>query len=183
MKSTTRKSVLTLGFVFMVALGMNSCTKSDMDSSPSSNTEQVIIKSAQMNSSTPAQPNFNLEVILHGENNGFGLVKFRQDVEATKIVTLDTWVRDLEPNHEYLLQRAVDTNIDGNCTGTNWLTLGNGLSPESILTNDKGTGNAALWRDISSIPTGATFDIHFQVKDKVSGAVVLTSDCYTYTVR
>lgn len=183
MKSMTQKSVVTLGFVFLVAFGINSCTKSYMDKSPSFKTELEYDKSDPTNSSTPAHPKFNLEVILRGANNGFGHVKFRQDEDATKIVSLDTWVRNLEPNHEYILQRAVDTNIDGDCTGTSWLTLGSGLSPESIKTNDKGTGTAALWRDISSIPTGAIFDIHFQVIDKVSGAVVLTSDCYTYKVR
>src|SRR6476661_8806075 len=76
---------------------------------------------------TPANPNFNLEVILRGADNSFGHVKFRQGNNIAKIVTLDVWVRDLEPNHQYLLQRAVDTNLDGNCTSTTWLTLGKGL--------------------------------------------------------
>ena len=35
-------------------------------------------------------PTFNLEVILRGEGNAFGLVKFRQDVDPSKIITLDT---------------------------------------------------------------------------------------------
>jgi len=129
-----------------------------------------------------ATPPFNLEVILRGEGNGFGHVKFRQDVDPSKIVTLDTWVRDLEPNHEYLLQRAVDTP-DGNCTSTAWLTLGKGLTPQSILTDDKGMGNESLWRDISSIPSGTGFDIHFRVVDATTLAVVLDSDCYAYVVR
>lgn len=133
-------------------------------------------------SAMAANPPFNLEVILRGQGNQFGLVKFRQDVDLAKIVTLDTWVRDLEPNHEYLLQRAVDTP-DGNCTSTSWLTLGKGLTPQSILTNDDGTGNENLWRDISSIASGTGFDIHFRVIDKTSGSVVLDSDCYQYVVR
>jgi hypothetical protein len=132
-----------------------------------------------------ATPPFNLEVILRGEGGQFGHVKFRQDVDASKIVTLETWVRDLEPNHEYLLQRAVDPAnvVDGNCTSTSWLTLGKGLTPQSILTDDKGTGNESLWRDISAIPTGTGFDIHFRVIDKTTNAVVLNSDCYEYVVR
>jgi hypothetical protein len=109
--------------------------------------------------------------------------KFRQDNDAAKIITLDTWVRDLKPNHEYLLQRAMDTNFDGNCTGTAWLTLGMGLTPQSIITDDKGTGQEELWRDVSALATGATFDIHFQIIDAVTSAVVLTSDCYQYTIR
>src|SRR5437660_3918851 len=72
----------------------------------------------------PETPNFNLEVVLRGD--GFGLVKFRQPNDADKIVYLDTWVRDLAPNTSYLLQRAVDTNVDDDCTSTGWLTLGKG---------------------------------------------------------
>jgi hypothetical protein len=132
-----------------------------------------------------AQPPFNIEVILRGEGNRFGHVKFRQDVEPAKIITLDTWVRDLEPNHQYLLQRAVDAInvIDGVCTSTSWLTLGKGLTPQSIQTDDNGTGREELWRDISMIASGSAFDIHFRVVDATSMVVVLTSDCYQYVVR
>jgi len=128
-------------------------------------------------------PHFNLQVILRGNDKSFGLVKFRQDNDAAKVVTLDVWVRDLEPNHQYLLQRTVDTNLDGNCTSTSWLTLGDGLEPQAITTNSKGTGRADLWRDLSAFATGATFDIHFQVVGAETMAVVLTSNCYQYTVR
>ena len=130
-------------------------------------------------------PPFNLEVILRGEGKQFGHIKFRQDVDPAKIITLETWVRDLEPNHAYLLQRAVDpiNVVDGNCTSTTWLTLGKGLNPQPILTDDKGTGNEFLFRDITAIPTGSRFDIHFRVIDAVTSVVVLNSDCYNYVVR
>jgi len=141
---------------------------------------QAGVKSASVNSTTPP---FNLEAILHGVGgNGFGLVKFRQDVDPAKIVTLDVWVRDLMPNREYLLQRAVD-NPDGNCTSIAWLTLGKGLTPQSILTDDRGSGKESLWRDISAIASGTAFDIHFRIVDKETMAVVLDSDCYQYVVR
>jgi hypothetical protein len=132
---------------------------------------------------TPAQPNFNLEVILRGAGSGFGHVKFRQANDAAKIVFLDVWVRDLLPNHQYLLQRAADTNLDGNCTSTSWLTLGKGLQPQAITTDANGTGTEGLWRDLSVLASGATFDIHFQIIDAITKTVVLTSDCYQYTVR
>ena len=93
------------------------------------------------------------------------------------------WVRNLEPNHSYLLQRAVDTQIDGNCTGTTWLTLGRGLTPQAIETDGTGTGRTTLFRDLAAIPSGSEFDIHFQVIDAITKAVVLSSACYTYTVR
>jgi hypothetical protein len=134
---------------------------------------------------TANNPTFNLEVILRGEGGRFGHIKFRQDVDPSKIIILDTWVRDLEPNHQYLLQRAVDAAnvVDGDCTSTSWLTLGKGLTPQSILTDDNGKGSEELWRDISAIASGTAFDIHFRIVDAATMAVMLTSDCYQYVVR
>ena len=127
----------------------------------------------------PETPNFNLEVVLRGQ--GFGLVTFRQPNDAALIINLDTWVRDLTPNASYQLQRAVDTTIDGTCTSTSWLTLGKGLTPATIDTDERGTGRAELFRSVAAFPVGSTFDIHFQVVDATTGAVVLQSDCYQFT--
>jgi hypothetical protein len=128
----------------------------------------------------PETPNFNLEVVLRGQ--GFGLVKFRQPNDAEKIVYLDTWVRDLAPDSEYLLQRAVDVTIDDNCTGTAWLTLGRGALAQSITTDAGGTGRAELFRDLSTVLLGSEFDIHFRVIDAVTQTVVLESGCYQFRV-
>ena len=130
-------------------------------------------------------PTFNLEVILRGEDGRLGHIKFRQDADPSKIIVLGTWVRALEPNHPYLLQRAVDAAnvVDGDCTSTSWLTLGKGLTTQSILTDDNGKGSEELWRDVSTAASGTAFDIHFRVVDASSMAVVLTSDCYQYVVR
>jgi AcrR family transcriptional regulator len=95
---------------------------------------------------------------------------------------LDVWVRDLGPNHSYLLQRAVDTNVNDDCTGTSWLTLGKGLVPQAIATDETGTGRANLFRNLASIPLGTEFDIHFRVIDAATSAAVLESACYQYTV-
>lgn len=167
-----------------VVFSVASCNKSNL-APPSSalKQQQIAAAAAKLNAPAPASPNFNLEVILRGEGKAFGHVKFRQDNDADKIITLNTWVRDLEPNHEYQLQRAVDTNLDGNCTGTAWLTLGKGAQPQSITTDENGTGREELFRDLSAVPSGTTFDIHFQVIDAQSSEVVLTSDCYQFTVR
>ena len=141
---------------------------------------------ARADSSGPATPNFNLEVILRpvagAPDGGFGLVKFRQPKDDATIIYLDTWVRDLAPNHAYYLQRAVDTNVNDECTGTNWLTLGQGPVPEAIATDDRGTGRAALFRDVSAIPLGMEFDIHFRVVDATTSAVLLESGCYQFRV-
>ena len=164
-------------FCLAISLSLFSCQKSINQQTQS---QELISAAKSANAETPP---FNLEVILRGEGGGFGHVTFRQDVDSAKIITLDTWVRDLAPNHQYQLQRAVDTNIDGNCTGTSWLTLGKGLTPQTITTDDAGTGREELWRDVSAVASGSTFDIHFRVVDAVTHAVVLTSDCYKYIVR
>jgi hypothetical protein len=134
----------------------------------------------------PATPNFNLEAILRpvegGASSGFGLVKFRQPKDADKIVILDVWVRDLAPSHTYFLQRATDTNVNDDCTGTNWLTLGQGPVPQAITTDEAGTGRADLFRDLAAIALGTEFDIHFRVIDAATSAVVLESGCYQFRV-
>ena len=128
----------------------------------------------------------NLQVILRpvggALQSGFGLVKFRQPKDADKIVYLDVWVRDLAPNHSYNLQRATDTDVNDACTGTNWLTLGQGVVPSAITTDATGTGRADLFRNLAAIPLGTQFDIHFRVIDAETSAMVLESTCYQYTV-
>jgi hypothetical protein len=128
------------------------------------------------------QQHYNLDVTLSG-GKAFGSIKFTQS--QSKIITLDTKVARLLPHHEYLLQRAVDAInvVDGNCTSTTWLTLGKGLTPQSIVTDADGNGEESLWRDVSAIASGSKFDIHFQIIDAATTAVVLTSDCYWYQVR
>ena len=133
-----------------------------------------------------ADPGRNLEAILRpaaGGSTGFGLVEFRERRDADKVVHLDVWVRDLASSSSYSLQRATDTNVDDVCTGTNWLTLGEGSNPRAIHTDERGTGRAQLWRDLAAIPLGTQFDIHFRVIEAGTPHVVLESGCYQFTVR
>jgi hypothetical protein len=146
----------------------------------------IIIMIAFIFSSCKKEPqtdeHYNLDVVLQG-GKSFGFIKFTQS--SIKIITLDTKVAHLAPNHEYLLQRAVDpiNVVDGNCTSASWLTLGKGLTPQSIMTDANGNGEEELWRDVSAVPSGSKFDIHFQIIDAITMSVVLTSDCYWYQVR
>jgi hypothetical protein len=127
-----------------------------------------------------AQPHFNLEAILRGD--GFGLVKLRQQKDPTQdVLYMDVWVRDLLPNSSYDLQRAVDGPRDGVCTGTNWLTMGQGTTPQPILTDDTGTGRAELWRPVP--PTVTPSDIHFRVIRTGTTDVALHSDCFQLLIR
>jgi len=132
---------------------------------------------------------YNLDVTLHSENlkavgtKGYGFVKFRQAPDTARIITLDTWVFNLKPLHAYLLQRAVNPITDNGCNSTSWLTLGKGLVPQSIQTDEKGNGQENLFRNITSIPRGTQFHITFQIVDAETLTTVLSSDCYQYTVR
>ena len=133
----------------------------------------------------PATPNFNVEATLlpvqGGPADGFGLVRFRQPKDADVIAYLNIWVRDLAPNHSYVLQRAVDTNLDGTCTSMAWLTLGRGLAGQAILTDANGTGRETLFRNLPVAP-GTQFDIHFRVVDAGTLAPGLASRCYRFAV-
>jgi hypothetical protein len=130
----------------------------------------------------PETPNFNLEVILRAADGpGFGLVKFRQPNDDLLVIDLITWVRDLKPNTSYLLQRAVDSTLDGVCTSQTWLTLGRGTQPQAITTDEKGTGREELFRNVGVLPVGSTFDIHFQVIEQATSTVALRSGCYQFT--
>jgi hypothetical protein len=175
---------------YAIALGAAALTAcvSDYRSNPvapplSSGSAAPITISAS--SSGPATPPFNDEIILRDVTGlgGFGHVKFRQPQDEDRIVYLDTWVRDLQPNTNYQLQRATDANVNDDCTGTNWLTLGIGTIPQSITTDWRGTGRADLSRNLSTTPIGSTFDIHFRVIEQASHSVVLESDCYQFVVR
>jgi hypothetical protein len=132
-------------------------------------------------SSAFERPPFNLEIVLGG--SGFGMVKFRQPNDGSRIVYLETWVRDLAPNTSYVLQRAVDANVDGDCTSTTWVTLGKGTTPQVITTDSQGTGRQGLYRSLAAVAPGTKFDIHFQVVDATTSSVVMTSSCYQFTVR
>jgi len=135
---------------------------------------------------------YNLDVVLNSgeikkdfdsKSSGFGFIKFRQDPNVPLTITLDTWVFNLTPNHDYLLQRAVNPITDNDCSSTSWLTLGKGLVSQPIHTDDFGNGMENLFRNVPASVEGTSYHIHFQIIDAVSLATVLTSDCYQYTVR
>ena len=185
MKSNFVTKIIKQSLIIIIAIIFFSCKKDNttMEQLQPKNSETVDVAFKTLKGFTPAIPPYDLDVILRGRDNNVGYVMFRQDPDPAKIITLNTWIRNLIPNHSYKLQRAVDTNLDGNCTGTSWLTLGEGPQPKSIVTDKHGNGNAELWRDVTAIQSGTSFDIHFRVIDAVTLDVVLTSNCYRFTVR
>jgi len=176
-----KKLLIPLASVVVLLFVYSSCTKESTDEFK----KVTLTEEMSANHSANCGQNYNLEVVLRGEGRSSGHIHFRQDRDEAKIIELGVKVHHLQPNHEYKLQRAVDAInvVDGNCTSTTWLTLGYGLDPGSINTDNRGDGKADLWRDVTAVASGSQFDIHFQVIDAVTLAVVLTSDCYQYTVR
>jgi len=132
---------------------------------------------------------FDLDVTFHTENlkdqsnRGFGFLKFRQDPDTARVITLDTYIFNLLPNHSYLLQRAANPFSDPTCTNASWLTLGMGLVAQDIATDSKGDGHETLFRNVTAIARGTAFHIDFQIVDAVTLTPVLSSDCYEYIVR
>jgi hypothetical protein len=179
-------SRFSFAITVLIALATGACTqRGNGPTAPSqvASGGSGAVLGADAASPNAEQPPFNLEVLLRGD--GFGLVKFRQEQDPTQsIVTLDTFVRDLAPNTSYSLQRAVDVALDGVCTNTSgWLTLGEGLTPQPIVTDNTGTAHADLWRNLSAFAPGSAFDINFRVIENGTGAVVLQSECYRFVVR
>ncbi|HLX93629.1 MAG TPA: hypothetical protein VKR32_18225 [Puia sp.] len=130
---------------------------------------------------------YNFDVPLFGVGDKAfattGLIKFRQASDTARIATLDTYVVNLEPDHAYLLQRAVNPIADTTgCSSKAWLTLGLGPQPEAIHTDSHGEGHAELWRNLSAVAHGTSFHIHFQVVDSITLDPVLVSDCHDFTV-
>jgi hypothetical protein len=158
--------------VFMIACSAAAPTAPSFDAAPGS----ALSASAGATASAASPvPHFNLDAILRGE--GFGLLKLRQEKDPTQdILFMDVWVRDLLPNTSYDLQRAVDVPQDGICTGTNWLTMGQGAAPQPVLTDDQGIGRAELWRVVP--PTASASDIHFRVVPTGTSTAVLHSECF-----
>jgi|SRR5688572_467748 hypothetical protein len=171
--------------LFMIACSEPDVVPSKNPSSPSQNISELEDESSSnfLRHRHRDTVNYNLDVVLLGSGKSFGYIKFRQHKNETQMIYLDTWVLGLEANGRYQLQRAVDTVLDGNCTSVSWLTLGKGLVPESIVTNNWGSGVAELFRSVAAIPIGSTFDIHFRIVKENTEEVVLSSNCYEYTVR
>jgi hypothetical protein len=131
---------------------------------------------------------YNINVALRsvdskGFGKGYGMVKFRQDPDPAQIITLDTWVFNLKPNHDYILQRAANPITDPDCINAGWLHLGKGTVAQAIHTDGIGNGMENLFRDVSAIAKGSEFHIHFEIIDAVTSDTVLVSDCEQYTVR
>ena len=76
-----------------------SCQKEIQQKQQEEKGAALVVSNAQKQAPDP----YNLDVELYGQGNEKGDIKFRQDPDSAKIVTLDTKIQHLLPNHEYLL--------------------------------------------------------------------------------
>lgn len=187
MKAITKNAVLITVIAIALYSAIFGCKK---DTSNPGNLKLKSLAAASDGQNSPPgnpMPAYNLNVFLNASiqnSAASGFINFHQDPDAAKIITLDTRVSHLEPNHSYILERAVNPISDTTgCSSTAWLKLGLGLVPQAIHTDEHGNGEADLWRNVSAIASGTAFHIHFQVIDSASSTTVLTSDCYNYVVR
>ena len=172
----------TLLVLVIAALGTTACATDATTPRPAAPSHAALdVAGAPLG---PQSPPFNLEAILRAPTgqDGFGLVNFRQPNDADQIAYLDVWLRDLPPNRYFSVKYATDTDVDGDCTNTDWVDLPRPHRPNPIHTDDRGTGRGSLFLDLSAFPVGSTFDIHFEVVDAFGGTIMLTSDCYQFTV-
>lgn len=88
--------------LFLLPISLNFSCKKDLIQKQE---EDIGIIQSKQNQRTETDiPPFNLDVFLRCQGKKFGHVKFRQDNDD-RIIDLGTSVSDLEPNHEYNLQR------------------------------------------------------------------------------
>lgn len=110
-----------------------------------------------------------------GQGTGHVLVsptaKDRPNFDAQ--VTVD--VLDMLPDSTPTVERRVDLNPDGVCTGTTWLTNG-------TITTSPGGAGAGHFEVERGAPfvSGVQFDVQFQV---IGNGTVLLSDCFNVTVK
>jgi hypothetical protein len=90
-------------------------------------------------------------------------------------------VHGARPDATFMVQRRVDLNPDGVCTGASWLNLPG--VPTPVLTTSAG-GAGALHFEISRgapFLDGVSFDVQWRLRG--SDGSILESDCFSVTVK
>jgi hypothetical protein len=90
-------------------------------------------------------------------------------------------VHDATPETTFAVQRRVDLNPDGTCTGTTWLPLPPPNPP--TLTTSNGAAGALHFEIARGAPflDGVSFDVQWRLVG--SDGSILESDCLTVTVK
>ena len=173
------RATLTAGItVLAAAIGLSACAVDGPSSLATTSPPSLDRRAAP----DPTVPAFDLNVHLSGADDAEGLIKFRQPDDGVMTIFLHTRVEGLTPNHDFYLRRAA-LALGSGCVDGGWLTLGLGTVVTPIHTDEEGEGRADLFRSLPASIAGKSFDIHFQIVDAVSGAVVLQSKCLAYSAN
>ena len=113
-------------------------------------------------------------VAVSGQGTGYVLVSPTAKDKPTFAAEVEVNVRGMLPNSTFTVERRLDLNPDGVCTGTTWFPAGD------ITTSQGGAGTLhfPVERPLAS---GTRFDVQLHVTDNVS--TELQSDCLTVTVK
>jgi hypothetical protein len=123
-----------------------------------------------------AEPGTQSELTaISGQGTGQVLVSPTAEDKPDFAVQVEVNVRGMLPSGTFLVQRRVDRNPDGVCTGATWLTNG------PITTSQGGAGAAHFFVERGApFVSGTRFDVLFHV---VGNGIELQSDCMTVTVK
>jgi hypothetical protein len=123
-----------------------------------------------------AEPGTHSELTaISGQGTGHVLVSPTAKDKPNFDVQVEVNLRGMLPNSTFTVERRVDLNPDGVCTGTAWLTNG------PIDTSEAGAG-AQHFEVERGAPfvSGVRFDVQFHV---IGNGTVLLSDCFTVSVK
>jgi len=112
---------------------------------------------------------------ISGQGTGYVLVSPTAKDRPTFDVQVEVNVNGMLPDSTFVVQRRVDLNADGVCTGTTWLTNG-------PITTSSGGAGAEHFEVERGAPflSGVSFDVQFHV---IGNGTELVSECFTVTVK
>lgn len=124
---------------------------------------------------------FNYTIEMYGADDTRGVIRFSHKPDDD-IIILNIYAHDLPADHRYHLQYAIDTDLNGQCAATNWVSAGDHTTEFDMEADRTGAIIEEYKIPASRMLNGSSFDIRFQLKDQTS-EVVLTSTCYPYRVK
>jgi hypothetical protein len=136
----------------------------------------VLVIAAALASLARAEPGTRSDLTaISGQGSGQVLVSPTAKDRPTFDVQVEVEVNQMLPDSTFIVQRRVDLNPDGVCTGSTWLTNG----PITTSAGGAGAEHFEVERGAPFV-SGVSFDVQFRV---IGQGTELVSDCFTVTVK
>jgi hypothetical protein len=114
-------------------------------------------------------------VAVSGQGTGYVLVSPTAQDKPTFAAEVEVNVQGTLPNSTFTVERRLDLNPDGVCTGTTWVPAG------PITTSEGGAGALHFFVERGApFVSGTRFDVQLHV---IGNGIELQSDCITVTVK